>query len=65
MDGLVIRKHNCTRIPALIPDYSAIKALPRPLVNQCLTGDCYPLLPKTNISLWESDAQTIRMSLKR
>ncbi len=44
----LIRKHNCTRVPALIPDYPTIKALPRDLINQCLTGDCYPLLVQDN-----------------
>lgn len=39
----LIRKHDCTRIPSLLPDYTFIKALPRELISECLKCDCYPL----------------------
>jgi hypothetical protein len=39
----LIRKHECTRIPALLPDFEFIKKLPRELIAECLKCDCYPL----------------------
>jgi len=39
----LIRKHECTRIPALEPTPVFIKALSRPLLTESLHTDCYPL----------------------
>jgi hypothetical protein len=40
----LIRKHSCTRIPAMEPPQSFIKELDRRLISRCLKADCYPLL---------------------
>jgi hypothetical protein len=44
----LIRKHGCTRIPALEPDYEFIKGIERQLLSDCLKYDCYPLLAGEN-----------------
>jgi len=39
----LIRKHNCTRVPALEPDFTFVKELQRSLVADSLKADCFPL----------------------
>ena len=44
----LIRKHQCTRIPALEPTPAFIKAVNRQILADCLKTDCYPLLAGEN-----------------
>ena len=39
----LVRKHACTRIPAMEPTPAFIKAIERTLLGECLKADCYPI----------------------